>query len=151
MQGRKIDDETIQKIKTLYKQGLSLKEIGILVGLTPQSINKVMRPFIASGEVKAKRPGKIGKPPVPRGQGKHKTYIKKGYNPVNKKLTPEQEQDLLKDYFVNDFTFKEIMAKYKLWQGSIKIIVDKAIKQGLYAPKGRGNRKRKEKNENDND
>ena len=153
MQGRKIDNETIERVKTLYKQGLNLKEISILVDLTPQSINNIVRPFILSGEIKARRPGKIGKSPTPRGQGKHQTYVKKGYNPVNKKLTPEREKELLTDYFVNNMTYKAIMEKYGLWQASIKIIVDRAVKQGLYSPKGRGNNypKQKQKGENKND
>ncbi len=69
---------------------------------------------------------------------------KKGYNPANKKLNKEQENELLADYFEKDMTYKEIMAKYNLWQNSIKIIVNKALAEGVYKPKGRGkHRKRK--------
>lgn len=133
-----ITEEMREKIKNLYKQGLKNREIGNLVDLAPETVSRIVKVFIDNGSLEPKRPSAIGKKRAPKGQGKGK-YVKKGYNPVNKKLSPEQEKQLLFDYFENNFTYKQIMAKYNLWQGSIKIIVDKAIRQGLYQPKGQGN------------
>lgn len=135
-----ITEETKQQILTLYKQGVKLKYICETTGLTQPTISRIVK--VSFGAMR--KPFRPGRKITPRGQGNWKPYEKKGYNPANKKLNKEQEKELLADYFEKDMTYKEIMAKYNLWQNSIKIIVDKALAEGLYKPKGRGNhRKRK--------
>lgn len=129
-----ISDEIKERVKKLYKQRLTNQEIANLVGLTAVSVNNIIKPFILSGELEPKKASLQGRKITPKGQGKG-AYVKKGYNPANKKLSPEQEKDLLIDYFENNMTYKDIMIKYHLWQGSIKLRIDKAIRQGLYSHK----------------
>lgn len=138
-----IDDETKQKVLTLYKNGVTNKEISVATDISIQSVNNIIHMAVDKGLVEPKKTCLFNKPITPKGQGKGK-YIKKGYNPYNKLLTEEQENQLLEDYFVKNMTYKQIMSKYGVWQGTIKIIVDKAIQKGLYQPKGKGNH-RKEK------
>ena len=138
---RKIITEEMKKqVVSMYRQGLKLRVIADTTGLSQPTISKIVRPLFASGEVKPHVACMVGRRPIRTGNWK--PYIKKDRNP-NKKLTEKQEQQLLEDYFVNDMTYKQIMAKYDLWQTSIKIIVDKGIAEGVYQPKGRGNRRRR--------
>ena len=140
--GRKaISEEVRAKVIKMYKNNFSHETIANVLGISTSSICLIVRQEIIRGGVNFKR-SSFGKPKTPNGQGKK--YIKKGkYNPVNKKLNEEQEKELLKDYFEKDMTYKQVMQKYGLWQQSIKIIVDKAVKAGLYSAKGKGNKKRR--------
>ena len=128
-----LSDDIKEQIKVFYKKGFSNKMIANIVGVSEPSVLNVVRELARRGEVKAKK-DILGKKRTPNGQGKG-AYVKKGYNPVNKKLTEEQEKELLKDYFENGFTYKQVAEKYHLWQHSIKIIIDKAVARGEYESK----------------
>ena len=141
MSGVAIDEETQNKVVVLYKNGVINKEISVQLGISVQSVQNIIHKGVASGQIEPKKAVLFNKPKTPNGQGKGK-YIKKGYNPHNKKLSIEQENQLLEDYFVKDMTYKQIMSKYNVWQGTIKIIIDKALQKGLYTPKGCGNKKK---------
>lgn len=133
------------QILELYRKDVTLQAISNLLGVGYQTVANVVQEYVKLGAIKP-RYSHFGKTRAPNGQGREK-YVKKGYHP-KKKLNDEQESELLKDYFVNNMTYSQIMQKYGLWQGSIKIIVDRAIRQGLYQPKGKGYKKPKLK-END--
>lgn len=129
-----LSEEIKEKIVTMYKKGISHKEISNLIGVSIGSISKTIKEQVESGTLTPKRNGSFGKTKVHWGKGK---YIKKGYNP-NRKLNQEQENELLNDYFIKNMTYKQVMAKYNVWQTTIKRIVDNAVKLGLYERKGKG-------------
>lgn len=143
MSRQPIPDDIKMQVADLYKKGISNQTIANLLGISGQFITSIVRQFVKSGNLKPKK-ANFGKHRLPNGMGSK--YVKKGYKPHNKKLTTEQENELLKDYFEKNMTYKQIMTKYNLWQASIKIIVDKAIAEGLYEPKGRGNKKKFKEN-----
>lgn len=127
-------DELKEKIVAMYKKGISHKEISNLIGVSISAITKTIKEQVERGTLTPKRVKSFGKTKVCWGKGK---YIKKGYNP-NRKLSQEQENELLNDYFIKNMTYKQVMAKYKVWQTTIKRIVDNAVKLGLYERKGKG-------------
>lgn len=135
-----IDIETKKEILNLYKSGVEIKMIANLQGVSSATVGNLIKKEVISGELVARREKYFGTHRPPKGCGRGE-YIKKGRNP-KRKLTPEQEHQLLIDYFENDMTYKQIMDKYDLWQASIKRIVDDAIKKNLYKPKGKGNHKK---------
>lgn len=140
MSGKHLSIETKKEIARLYDRGLELATICNLLDVSKCSVVKVIHKECENGNL-SPRKGNFGNSRAPNGQAKK--YVKKGYNPVNKKLDAEQERELLCDYFERDMTYKQIMEKYGLWQHSIKIIVDKAIAQGIYERKGKGYRRNK--------
>ena len=143
MSRRPIPDEIKMKVAELYNQKTKTQDISIKLNISTSSVILIVRQCIKNGLLEPKKKS-FGKNRLPNGMGAK--YIKKGYNPYNKKLTIEQEKELLKDYFEEDMTYKQIMAKYSLWQGSIKIIIDKAVSEGLYKPKGFGGKKKNKEN-----
>ncbi len=72
-----ITEETKQQILTLYKQGVKLKYIGETTGLTPTTISNIVKPYLRSGEIKARVPSFVGRKPIHKGQGNWKPYEKK--------------------------------------------------------------------------
>lgn len=143
MSRQPIPDDIKMQVADLYKKNITCQAIANLLGISLPSVTKTISQFVKQGILEPKK-ANFGKHRLPNGMGNK--YVKKGYNPHNKKLTTEQENELLKDYFEKNMTYKQIMAKYNLWQGSIKIIIDKAISEGLYEPKGRGNKKKFKEN-----
>lgn len=144
MSRQPIPDDIKMQVADLYKKNITCQAIANLLGISLPSVTKIISQYVKQGILEPKK-ANFGKHRLPNGTGSK--YIKKGYNPHNKKLTIEQEKELLRDYFEKDMTYKQIMAKYGLWQGSIKIIVDKAITEGLYMPKGYGGKKKIKEND----
>lgn len=142
MSRQPIPDDIKMQVADLYKKNITCQAIANLLGISLPSVTKTISQFVKQGILEPKK-ANFGKHRLPNGMGSK--YVKKGYNP-HKKLTIEQESELLKDYFEKNMTYKQIMTKYNLWQASIKIIVDKAIAEGLYEPKGRGNKKKFKEN-----
>lgn len=143
MSRQPIPDDIKMQVADLYKKNITCQAIANLLGISLPSVTKTISQFVKQGILEPKK-ANFGKHRLPNGMGSK--YVKKGYKPHNKKLTTEQENELLKDYFEKNMTYKQIMTKYNLWQASIKIIVDKAITEGLYVPKGRGNKKKFKEN-----
>lgn len=134
-----LPQEIKDKVYEMYKKGFENKEIANLLGISLNSLSVIIRQGVAEGKIKPKRENIFGKTPTRTGQGK---YVKKGYRP-HRKLDQEQENNLLIDYFENNFTYKQIMEKYSVWQTTIKRIIDNAIKLGIYQRKGKGYKARK--------
>lgn len=141
MSRQPIADDVKSSIVEFYKQGLTNQAIANLTGVSIASVINIVRESIKKGLITPKH-GNFGKKRNKNGQGSK--YQKKGYNP-KRKLSIEQENQLLDDYFNKGYTYKMIMKKYDIWQRTLRLIINRAVGKGLYTPKGKGNKKRKEK------
>ena len=111
-----------EQIIELYKCGVGIGKIADETGVTKDTVTRVVRRAVEDGLVEPRRPT-AGKPRPAKGQGKGYTYEKKGYFTGIRSLPFEQQKELVDDYTNKGMGYKDLMAKYGIWQKSIKHIL----------------------------
>ncbi len=128
------EENTKQLIKLYKDRKVMYKDLPHLLGVSNFAMTIKIQELVASGVLEPRNKKTFG---IKAGEGKPKV-VNKDFQ--RKKLNEEQEQEMLVDYFENDFGYKAIREKYDIYPTSIKIIVDRAIASGKYEPKKRGNK-----------
>lgn len=126
------EENTAELIKLYKDKKVMYKDLPQLLGVSNFAMTIKIQELVADGVLEPRNKKIFG---IKAGEGKPKV-VNKDFQ--RKKLNEEQEQEMLIDYFENDFGYKAIREKYGIYPTSIKIIIDRAIANGQYEPKKRG-------------
>lgn len=137
---KSISKDVEQQIIELYGAGVTVSQIMEQTGVSNSTVTRVAREAIMRYKLEPRR-ANFGKPRPSKGEGKGYHYEKRGYACGSRKLTEEQQKEIVKDY-KNGMTYTEMMEKYGVWQKTLKSVIDRAIEKGVCLPRGRGNGKR---------
>jgi DNA invertase Pin-like site-specific DNA recombinase len=132
------NEENTKKLIELYKdKNIPTTMIPELLGVSSFPVNTKVNQLVNENKLEPRNKSLFG---IEKGTGKGQ-YVKQ--NIRTNKLSEEQEQELLKDYFENDLTVKQVCEKYNVWRNSVQIITLKALARGQYQPKKRDRRSEK--------
>ena len=112
-----ISKEAREKAIRLYNnKNLNLKELSNLCNMSISTLTRIYKEEFEKGMLKPRRPQFALKNRVPNGQGKQWCGIKGvghgGRSKEHKKYSPEQELEIAKDYYENNFSVDELKMKW---------------------------------------
>lgn len=112
-----ISKEAREKAIRLYKHKyLTLKEISNLTGISYATLTGIYKKAFENGTLKPRHEFSALKPRVPNGQGKQWCEIKGvgqgGRSKERKKYSPEEEHQIVIDYYEKNLSVKELKEKW---------------------------------------
>lgn len=117
--GYRISEEQKAKAKMLYRnKSMRITEIANLTNISISTMARFLREWFESGELKPRQPQKALTPRTPKGQGKDHYYESNGRPHASqtawsrRKIQGEQEKQLLYEYYILNWSVKDIKKKY---------------------------------------
>jgi DNA invertase Pin-like site-specific DNA recombinase len=139
---RKLSEKRIglkEQVKDLYNAGLLVAEICNMVGVSQPTISRLIGELVKLGELKQRE--NIRNKHID-GIYKKSKYLyqskrsQEGYHNPKKKLSVEQEKQLLYDYFVLDMSANQVKQKYNVGQQTFINLTRQ--ERAKYPPKKKG-------------
>lgn len=120
-------EEQRQKAIKLYKnKNLKVIEISNLTGIPISTLIMVWRRAFESGELVPRREKLAMQPRRPKGQGiKYVRTYEKGKFPHKSKYTPEQEIEIMQDYYEKGFSTNALREKWNIFPKQLQRLREK--------------------------
>lgn len=109
-------DEAVFMYK--WRKDLTVTEIANLNNMSRDCLMVYLRPMFKDGTIEPRTKREYGKPKPPKSNRKRGEYD----HSKLRKLTAEQEQQLLHDYYELNMTEKQVLTKYKIFPRTLQLI-----------------------------